>query len=94
MIEDLFQKVLASAVTVTPSLEADKLTVLIQPSHGEPCEGSTSGGDDCPFASESYMINPDGQKSTWCASRLKLVLSMHDPSSCCISVEQRRKSRS
>ena len=55
-----------------------KGVLLVLPSHGEPCEGSNSAGDSCGYGSEHYLINAEGQKTAWCKTHLKKILSSYD----------------
>jgi P4 family phage/plasmid primase-like protien len=56
----------------------ERKILRVERSGGEPCEGATSGGGDCGFGSEYYLLSPEGQRSAWCNTHLKLVLSMYD----------------
>ena len=58
---------------------ADPKVVRVLPSQGEPCQGATAAGGDCGYASEHYLVEPDGQKSAWCKGHLKRILSAYDP---------------
>ena len=76
------------AEAATPSLDpksssesSGKLALRVLPSQGEPCEGATSAGGDCGYASEHYLISPEGTKSAWCREHLKKILSAYDPKS-------------
>ena len=55
--------------------------VIVEPSHGEPCEGTNPTGNDCGYASEFYLINPNGGKYAFCKTHLDKVLQSYDPKS-------------
>ena len=55
-----------------------KMVLRILPSHGEPCEGANSAGGDCGFASEQYLLGSEGQRSVWCSTHLRKILSGYD----------------
>ncbi len=57
--------------------EKPKKALTVLPSHGEPCEGTTSSGDNCGFGSEYYLLNAEGQKSAWCKTHLDNILSAY-----------------
>jgi hypothetical protein len=64
----------AAAAPSDPNSPAKKVLQVLH-SQGEPCEGSTVGGGGCRFASEFYLVNPEGQRSVWCKAHLDGVLS-------------------
>jgi hypothetical protein len=55
-----------------------KMMLRVLPSHGEPCEGSNSAGGDCGFASEHCLIGSKSQRSVWCSTHLRKILSGYD----------------
>jgi len=55
--------------------------VIVEPSHGEPCEATSSTGSDCGYASEVYLIDPDGGKYVFCKAHLERVLQSYNPKS-------------
>jgi phage/plasmid-associated DNA primase len=69
----------ASAATKENSADQKAKKVLrVLPSHGEPCEGTTSAGGSCGYASEHYLIGAEGKKTAWCKTHLKNILSAYD----------------
>jgi P4 family phage/plasmid primase-like protien len=68
-----------SAVEPKNSAEGSfKMVLRVLPSQGEPCEGATSGGGDCGYASEHYLTDKEGQKTAWCKAHLKKILAAYD----------------
>lgn len=72
---------ICAVTAVEPKNSAEgsgKMVLWVLPTHGEPCEGATSSGGDCGYASEHYLINNEGQITAWCKTHLKKILAAYD----------------
>jgi P4 family phage/plasmid primase-like protien len=76
----------ATAAHVADPKNACRKVLRVLPSQGEPCEGATTAGGNCGYASEHYLIDCDGQKSAWCMIHLKRILSAYDLSNFTVGV--------
>jgi P4 family phage/plasmid primase-like protien len=66
---------------------AEKKVLRVLPSKGEPCQATNSAGGNCGYASQNYLINAEGERSCWCPTHLKRILSGYDPNTHTINYE-------
>jgi len=74
------------AVSASSALGGDsqeskpKKILMIKPSDGRPCEGTDRNGEQCGFASEEVLSDPDSDEPAYfCKTHMNSVLAGYDP---------------
>jgi hypothetical protein len=70
--------VAVEAASKSSNENSARKVLVVLPSHGEPCDGANSAGSGCSYGSEHYLINAEGQKSAWCSTHLRKILTAYD----------------